>query len=277
MRKMIKKKINLLSLVIFTIFFISLISAVPPVTTVQSFPSGYNLIESTHQYQKVNSDWDYNFFVQNSSTGKEVNNDTTICTFFLAYDNGTVFFSQEAGYSDGYWNIRIKAGNFTTTGYYPYGLNCQDGAGGSLSGTLVVTNTGEFIETPQAIIYVGLLGILILVFISIFLGMSFLPNDNAKDEEGKILQISYLKHLRLVLWLAAYFLFIAIIFLSSNIASAYLPGELFNNLLFALFSILLAVSPVVVIVILISFFVRFYHDKQFQQLLNRGMFPGGQV
>jgi len=36
-------------------------------------------------------------------------------------------------------------------------------------------------------------------------------------------------------------------------------------------------SPIIVIVLMISFFVEFYHDKEFQGMLNRGIFPGEQL
>jgi hypothetical protein len=66
-------------------------------------------------------------------------------------------------------------------------------------------------------------------------------------------------------------------FLSSNIAYAFLSETMFGKLLFSIFSILLAVSPIVIILLVISFFVRFFHDKEFQRMLNRGMFPGGNL
>jgi hypothetical protein len=107
--------------------------------------------------------------------------------------------------------------------------------------------------------------------------MGFLPNSNQRDEEGKILSVVYLKYLRLPLWLFAYFLFTGIVFLSSNLAYAFLGEQMFAKILFAIYTILLSLSPLIVIVLLVSFFVRLYHDKQFQKMLNRGMFPGGRL
>ncbi len=136
---------------------------------------------------------------------------------------------------------------------------------------------GKELTSSQSTIYIGLLGILIFTLFVSFFSMNYLPASNTKDEYGRILSISYLKHFRLVLWLVAYFLFIAIIYLSSNIAFAFLSEQLFAKLLFAIFTVLLALSPIVVIVLMISFFVTFYHDKEFQGMLNRGVFPGDQL
>jgi len=52
---------------------------------------------------------------------------------------------------------------------------------------------------------------------------------------------------------------------------------MFAKFLFAIFSILMAVSPVIIVVLVISFFVKFFHDRQFQALLNRGIFPQGNL
>ena len=104
--------------------------------------------------------------------------------------------------------------------------------------------------------------------------MNQLPASNTKDEEGRILSISYLKYFRLVLWLFAYFMFIAIMYLSSNVAFAFLSEQLFAKMLFAIFVILMTISPLIIIVLMISFFVKFFHDKELQQYFNRGIFPG---
>jgi len=107
--------------------------------------------------------------------------------------------------------------------------------------------------------------------------MGHLPASNERDEEGRILSINYLKYFRLVLWIFAYFFFVAIIFLSSNIAFAFLGEQLFANLLLTLFRVLLGFSPLVIIVIFISFFVKFFHDKKIQELFKRGIAPGWEI
>ena len=120
-------------------------------------------------------------------------------------------------------------------------------------------------------------GIDLVVSIASLFPRTFLKGKRFIDEYGRIMSINNLKHFRLVLWLTSYFLFIGIVYLSSNIAFAFLPGQLFAKLLFAIFTVLFALSPIVVILIVLSFFVTFFHDKQFQNLLNRGIFPGEQL
>jgi len=176
------------------------------------------------------------------------------------------------------FNFTIVGGNYSEFGVYCHNLECSDGAT-VISGEKCyeINYFGKELTSSQSTIYLGLLAILILTLFITFFGMRYLPTDNQRDEEGRILSISYLKHFRLVLWLVSYFLFIAIMYLSSNIAFAFLSEQLFAKFLFAIFVVLFSLAPIVIIVLMISFFVKFFHDKEFQKLLNRGIFPGEQL
>ncbi len=140
-----------------------------------------------------------------------------------------------------------------------------------------VTYNGDSISSSQAILYAVLLFVLIFVFIITILGINQLPSGNTQDEEGKILSISYLKYLRPVGWFFLWMLFIAILFLSSNIAFAFLSGQLFAQLLFTLFKICFALTSVIVVVWIIWIYRQMFHDKQMQNMLNRGIFPQGKL
>ena len=140
-----------------------------------------------------------------------------------------------------------------------------------------VTYMGKELSEARAIMYIGFLALLVLIFFLNFIGMGFLPKKNQRDEEGKLLSISYLKYFRDVLWMSGYFLFIAITFVASNLAFAFLEEQLVANVLHMIFRISLGAAPVVLIVWLIWIFVSIFHDKQFQNLLNRGMFSEGRI
>jgi len=111
----------------------------------------------------------------------------------------------------------------------------------------------------------------------VLFGISHLPSRNQQDEEGRILSVTYLKYFRPVLWFLEWMLFIAMLYLSSNLAFAYLNEELFANILFTLFKVSLGVTPIIVIVWIIMIYVQMFHDRQFQQMLNRGIFPQGRL
>jgi hypothetical protein len=265
-------------LVISLLFLITLVSAQPPVTTVQQFPEGYTIVEINYQTLEVGKDFYYFFYLYNTSSGLKIDNTTVVCNFHMTDSQGNLLINEAEVYQpNGYWYTIINGSYINETGYYYYGVDCSDGLSGALSGVFEVTYTGKDFTTPKAILYIGLLGIMLFILFSTFFGMAYLPASNERDEEGRILSINYLKYLRLPLWIFAYFLFSVIVFLSSNIAIAYLEEQMFGNLLFSIFTILLALSPIIIIITLISFFVKFFHDKEFRRMLNRGVFPQGNL
>lgn len=167
---MFKDKIflTICTIFLFTIM-LNLGSSVPPVTTVQDFPEGYVIEEALHEFLKLNETHQYNFFVFNSTNGIEVTDDEINCTFYLANETGHLLFKQSAVYSDEYWSVNIMGGNFSKPGNYPYGLNCKDDYGGSLSGIFKVTESGLEITEGRSILVIGLLCLLVgFLFLSLF-------------------------------------------------------------------------------------------------------------
>jgi len=150
----------------------------------------------------------------------------------------------------------------------------SDGCEETFATYFEVTHLGKELGQAESTMYLGFLGLLVLVFFLNFFGMKFLPNRNTRDEEGRILSISYLKYFRDVLMMTGYFLFIAIMFIASNLAFAFLEEEMFANVLFTIYKVAFGLAPLVIIVWMIWIFVSMFHDAQFQKMLNRGMFPG---
>ena len=138
-----------------------------------------------------------------------------------------------------------------------------------------VTYLGKQLDSGKSILYIGFLSLLVLIFFLNFYGMGYLPSRNQKDEQGRIMSINYLKYFRNVLWMTGYFLFIGIIYISSNLAFAFLGEELLAKTLFIIYRVSFGLAPVVVIVWMIFIFASIFHDKEFQRMLNRGMLPGG--
>ena len=137
------------------------------------------------------------------------------------------------------------------------------------------TSTGFDLTTGSSIFYAVLIFLMILLLVGTLYGTGKLPEMNEKDEEGRIMSVKWGKYLRAPLYFVAWMLFIAIFYISSNLAFAYLGEQLFAKVLFALFRICFGVTPLIVVVWFVWFFVRFFQDKKFQTLLNRGIFPQG--
>jgi len=169
--------------------------------------------------------------------------------------------------------------NFTSTevlGRYDV-RGVSDGCEKTFATYFDVTYNGQTISGSKVGLYLGFLTILCLILFLNFFGMGFLPKRNTRDEEGKIMSISYLKYLRDILWMSGYFLFIAILFIASNLAFAFLQEELVAQTLFLIYRITFGIAPLVVIVWFIWIIASMFHDKQFQQMLNRGIFPQGTI
>jgi len=140
-----------------------------------------------------------------------------------------------------------------------------------------ITYLGKILSSAKAMMSMGFLFLLVLIFFLNFVAIGFFPKRNQTDEEGRILSITYLKYFRNVLWMIGYFLFIGIIYIASNLAYGFLDEVLLANTLFMIFKVAFGLAPLVIIVWLIWIFVSMFHDKQFQKMLNRGIFPKGNL
>jgi len=200
-------------------------------------------------------------------------NDATYINLTISNSNGLIITNAEMTNNGTVW----------TYNYTPITLGRTDVAylsdGCEKSGTAYfeVTYNGNELKQPQSTMYISLFLFLIFIFIITILGIKQLPSSNEKDEEGKILSVSYLKYLRPIGWFFLWMLFIAMLFLSSNIAFAFLGEQLFANILFVLFRICFGLTPLIVVVWIIWIYRQMFHDKQMQKMLNRGIFPQGKL
>jgi len=170
-------------------------------------------------------------------------------------------------YNYSYCNTEEK-GTYTING-----VSDVDGVNTVWAYNVVVKYSGTDLDVGQSIIQIAFTALLIFVLFGTFFMMGFLPSSNARNPQGQIISLSYLKYLRLVLWMFAYSIVIAIFYITSNIAFAYLPDSLIAETFFALFVLSLALLPVVIILIVVSFFVRFHSDRDIQRMINRGIYP----
>ena len=180
-------------------------------------------------------------------------------------------------YGSGYYN-NTDGSLLNETGEYSVLIWCNSTTeGGFTKYAFDVTYSGLYLKEGQGVLYVSLFLILIFFFAITLLGINQLPPSNQRDEEGKILSISYLKYLRPIGWMFMYMLIVAILYLSSNLAFVYLNEQLFAEILFVLFRLSFMFSPVVVIVWIIWIYRQMFHDRELQSLLNRGFFPQGKL
>ena len=275
------KKLTFLVVAILFITMASFISAVPPMTQVGSFADGFDIKYPNDINLQQFKDYEFQFHVFNSSNGIPIEGDSDqapkiSCYFHLYNSSGThqTVLTKNIATEIFDYSFYVDGANFTQLGQYSYIIQCNSSTQGGFNDVAFdVSYTGKNINESQSALYISLMGVIIFVFTIIILGINKLPKYNQTDEEGKILSITYLKYFRPVLWFFEYMLTIAILYLSSNLAFAYLNEQLFAQILFVLFRISLGLAPVVVIVWMIWIYVKMFHDRQFQKLLNRGIFP----
>ena len=226
-------------------------------------------IVNAYEPHKLNTTLSFSFTSNNATA-------CNISTVNTPY--GVVTINQESTKAEQTFNNTIAGGNFSEIGNYCFNLVCTDGneiETGSVCRE--ITYLGKQLSGARAGLYVGFLGLLILIFFLNFFSMGFLPSKNQRNEEGRIMSISYLKYFRNVLWMTGYFLFIGIIYIASNIAFAFLEEELIAKTLFMIFRVSFMIAPIIVIVWMVFIFANMFHDKEFQKMLNRGIFPQGKV
>jgi len=203
------------------------------------------------------------------------------CTYVnltrVQYPNGTVLVVDSTMTKDDVdYNYTFCSTNSFGNYYYTV-KGDKDGDVSTERLSFYINYRGEEISSAQSVLYIGLFFVILFVFVITIFGIGLLPQYNQRDEEGRILSITYLKYLRPVLWFFEWMLFIAMIYLSSNLAFAYLNEQLFATILFTIFRIAFGVTPLIAIVWIIWIFVGMFHDKEMQKLLNRGIFPQGKL
>ncbi len=143
----VRKKGNLFLFgFILSLFFISLVSAQPPPSTQTNVNIEVGLQIQTQGIGvlKQNTPHFFQFHVYNISTGLNVNNITTNCTFHLYNKTGaSQYESNNLDFGGGSFEIDLTANNFTELGIYSYYVHCNaTSIGGFSREVFEVTPTG---------------------------------------------------------------------------------------------------------------------------------------
>lgn len=161
----------------------------------------------------------------------------------------------------------------STLGVYDVVWSCHGGNSSNADFTYLVTYTGKQLSQSSSTFLIILFAILVLCFFLTIYGITKLPDDNSVDPEDRILKISYLKYLRIALWLVVWMIVVAVFFISSNLAFAYLEDTLFAQMFLTLYRITFGATPLIVILLTVWILVKIVDDKKIKNMWNRGIFP----
>ena len=173
--------------------------------------------------------------------------------------------------NNGIFNYTLSSTNLGVLGSYDWDMFCCEGTDcGEAHGSFSVTKTGVELSQDKAMIYLGMLTLLILIFTGLCISIPFLPKGNNKDEEFFI-SINNLKYLRPVFYAFVWGLGIAILFTASNISYLYLETEMMGALLFAFYKIMFWMTFPMTIIWFLFLLANIFRDKEMKELIDRGV------
>lgn len=211
------------------------------------------------------------------SDGERCSN-SALCNITIKYPNSTEMISNVnmTNNNNGIFNVTLTSNNLSALGTHSWDMFCCDGGScDEAHGTFVVTKTGVELTQDKALIYLGLLVILIFLFIIILGAIYYLPTGDVREEgTGILLSINKLKYLKSVFIVMAYSMLLAIMFTSSNIAYLYLETKMMGNLLFAMFKIMYWMVIPMLFIWFVWIFVSIFNDKEVKRMLDRGIEMG---
>jgi len=189
-------------------------------------------------------------------------------------DKGEYVYNQATVTATGYvFMVNVTAANFSKVGIYHQGINCisnEGTAGGVKTLSFEVTRNG--IEQTQARATLNAAMMFLLVLLFIFCVWLMLRMENYKrDVEGEILGINQLKYIRFPLFTIAYGILMGIFYIASNIGFGYLGDELFAQIFFTLFTIMMKLYIVILLVVTAWFFFQIVQDKKIKGMIERGV------
>ncbi len=266
--------IGILAFAILFFGMVDMVSAKPSVTI--SSVGGLEILTPQFEYLPVNQSHDFYWHLFNGTN--LLTNLTATCTFHL-YDKQNEgqhihFVNDVKIFSNGRdYEVDVPATNFTKIGAYCVLIECNTTTQtGGIEKCFEITYNGKELQTSQGILYGSLYFVLILFIIAVLLIMNLLPDENTKSDKGDIVSISLLKYLRGTLWIVEWALLIAVLYLSSNLAFAYMSETLFANIFFVLFRVCFSMTPIIVIIWIIWLIAKIIQDKEMKQLMSRGIF-----
>lgn len=257
---------------ILILLFSGVVLAAPPSLVTGEFPSGLHIQVPIKETYKVNYPYTFEIHVFNSSNGVPVISNIG-CYFHLYNRTGEhVFEGYDNTSSDGLdYSFTLTGTYFSTPGQYYYNAQCNNSIIGGYAGEYIyVTAQGVPYNTTHGIIYASLILLLSGVFILQLFFIFSIDADN-KVSDGRVIQINYMKYLRIFLVAMCYVTFIAINYFAWNIAYGILEFEEMAKFFRVLFTITYSVMYPIFIVIIVWSVAQFVKDRKVEEFVKRNL------
>ena len=164
-------------ILMFGIFFISFISAVPPVTT--EFIGDNNLVieANVFEYYKINEGASVHIYVFNKSTGEMLDDTTTTCDVELTNSNGTIVLEGIPTFIDDHWYMSRPSTTITERGKYALLIHCNTSAiDGYKSAFFEANGFGEGLDTAHSFKFNSAMFFMLILFLCALIGLFTIEN-----------------------------------------------------------------------------------------------------
>jgi len=253
--------------------------AVPPVQTtlVGSGTTGLVIEYIEDNNFKIDTGMEYHFHVYNLTNGVLMTGDSGIsCQGHMHSKDGKRQTTLTAEtYNEG-WYFNASGGNFTEPGLFPYQIHCNDSVkGGFVSGTIILSQSGEETTEQEAMIMGFLFFVIIIIWILCLIGHHNINDKNEYDIGGGLMSVNFNKYIKLGLGFASYLFSILVVFMAWKMSLKFLTFSFAFTIFETMFTILWISVPIVFIVYIVVTFVKVVADMKLQDLADRNLKPYG--
>ena len=224
--------------------------------------------------KKQGQDFKFHTHVYNTSSGLLVTNVTTSCEIHIYNSSGSHVLESAMAWDSNNrdFKLDIAGTTFADSQMMSAIVTCNTSkVGGFVSFSFDVNPTGRELTQARSMLYIGLLSILVFMFIVNVAGITVLPSRDVRADDGEILSINHLKYLKPILYVTAYVILMAIFYISSNVALAYLGAELIGQFMFVTFKIMGYLLLPMVFIWLVYIILSIFKDKETRSMIERGV------
>ena len=194
------------------------------------------------------------------------------CTINIIYPNGSYMFENSSMSNTGTGMVNINLSDSSVLGDYLAPMNCcQNGECAIGNVDFSITRSGQELSINQSIIYFIVLIASFLIFILCLYGAIRIPYKNARNNEGEIINITYLKYVKIFLFFMGYLLLIFRVNILIGMSDSYLHlGIALTFFKVIYFILLVGLLPLIVFSLFIMI-VNILKDKKLHEIITMGL------
>ena len=197
---------------------------------------------------------------------------TFFCNFTMTRPDGIVIKNNLPMQDrDSFYNISLNISDVSERGSHPGIMSCTDGAvHGEDTFNIIITGTGFILSTSQALIYVLVLALSLVLFGMALIGAIRIKWTHPRNSEGKIINMNNLRYVKLFLWFMNYVILIWITFLMWNITDGFLNFNVASAFFQVVFKALLGFMFPIIAITFVTMVINLVLDKKLRKKISRG-------